>query len=104
MRKRTILGTRAFPLSIERGWGEAGTEQDGRCLAVAAGSCFLVASREQLQDPGGKLLPGHKHAGAQSSLLKSPESSCLEAAEVAQRHLDGRNTYDQTPTTMPGIR
>ena len=104
MGRRTILGTRAFPLSIERGWGEAWTEQDGGCLAAAAGSCFLVASWEQLQEPVGKLLPGQGHAGAQSSLLKIPESSCLEAAEVAQMHPDGPNTDDQTPTTRPSIQ
>lgn len=42
-------------------------------------------------------------SGAQSSLLKTPASNSLEAAAVAQLHVCGPNSEDQTPTTGPGF-
>lgn len=44
-------------------------------------------SNYKSQVSGKNWLPGWEHSGAQSSLLKIPASSCVEAAAVAQEHV-----------------
>lgn len=96
-----MLGTRA----LSSPWGEVQTEQDGRCLAVAAWVLLPVGCGSSCKTwvPGGARLPGREGAGlrAASSGFLHP---AMEAAAVAQWHVGGPNSKAQTPSTVPGTR
>lgn len=73
-----------------RGWGTGGHSRVAGAWQgqqVGPASWCHCWSNYKTQVSGKKRLPGWGHSGAQSSLLKTPVSSCVEAAAVAQEHV-----------------
>ena len=85
--RKRMLWTRAPLHPIDRGLGRGGQSRvvgAWQCQQVGPASWWHCWSNYKTQVSGKKWLPGWENSGAQSSLLKIPASSCVEAAAVAQ--------------------